>query len=240
MNFIARLETIATATFMAILSILSFVKDSLYADVKGKLDLGPTYAHIDILESGHTVRTMDLPAIKGEANINFYKGFCLKPNFLYGSNKGYLFNAGIGLGYFIPLDDHISITPSVGWSFTDLRTTINLPIFNLRHLKERFRSNSPYIGVEVTYRFSPCLRATAAYQYAWSRTHTIIKHLASTHSHTEGPNYSFMVERDINSKWSVYIGGAYNISLTKEKHGLRAYGAKIGIVRWFGFESESE
>ncbi len=240
MNIMTRLESVSAPLLMAFLSILSFFKQSLHAEIKGRLDAGPTYAHIDVLESGKTIHRMDMPAVKGEAAINFYKGFCLKPNFIYGSNNGSLFNAGIGLGYYIPLTEYVCITPTVGWAYADIRTHIDLPMFGLFHVKERFRSYAPYLSLELTIKFTKCWRMTALYQYSWCRTHTTINHLVSNKSHSDGPNYGLMIERDINEDWSIYVGGAYNISLSKEKHGLRAYGAKIGIVRWFGFKPACE
>jgi hypothetical protein len=42
-----------------------------------------------------------------------------------------------------------------------------------------------------------------------------------------------MLETDINDCWSVNIGGAYNISLSHEKHGLRAYGGRLALAYWF-------
>ncbi len=71
------------------------------------------------------------------------------------------------------------------------------------------------------------------YQYVWSRTITRIKGFKDTKSSPKGSNYSVMIESDINEKWSVNLGAAYNTSLTKEKHGLRGYGVRWGFAYWF-------
>ena len=100
-------------------------------------------------------------------------------------------------------------------------------------VEERFRSCSPYLALELSYTFRPFCRLVLNYQYAWSRTHTTISRIVNEKSHSEGFSYSGMLEHDLNNNWSVSVGGAYNVSLTKEKHGLRAYGCKVGVAYWF-------
>lgn len=223
---------ILSKLLIAFIGLIAY-KIPLHAETKGKVDLAPAYVHIDILESGKTVKRMDLPAVKSEATILIYKGLCLKPNILYGSGRGSIFNAGLGIGYCLPISERVCLTPSVGCSFTNLRTTINIPLLGLFHLNERFRSISPYVGLDATYSITECWRICAAVQYVFSRTHTKIEHLLTDKSHTKGPNYGIMLERDLNEEWSVQLGAAYNISLSKEKHGLRGYGFKLGLAKWF-------
>lgn len=201
----------------------------------GKIDLAPAYAHIDVLQSGKTIHRMDLAALKADATYVVWKGLCLKPTLLYGQGHGYLLTAGIGLGFIFPILDNFCVTPVAGYNYTYLRTHIDVetPYFVMPHLKERFRSNSPYIGIEAAYTFYPCWRIYGSYQYAWSSTRTTIKPLVAEKSHSDGANYALMIEHDLDDKWSVNIGGAYNLTLSKEKHGLRGAGAKIGIARWF-------
>jgi len=51
--------------------------------------------------------------------------------------------------------------------------------------------------------------------------------------HSSGSAFSAMIEQDLNKYWSVNLAGAYNNSMSKEKNGMRAYGVKLGIARWF-------
>jgi long-subunit fatty acid transport protein len=77
----------------------------------------------------------------------------------------------------------------------------------------------------------------ATYQYAWSRTHTKLTHehnkLVSEKSHSCGPNYTLGVEYYVDDHWAINCGIGYNISLSKEKHGLRGKGAKLGVAYYF-------
>lgn len=215
------------------LLFLLFLPLSLRADCLGKIDVGPAYVHVDVLENQRTVKTMDLVAFKGDANFLIYKGFCIKPSVLYGSGHGSICSGGVGLGHCFPFfSDRVILTPSIGCTWTNLKTTISLPMFALKNLKERFRSTSPYLCLELTVNLSDKWRICGLYQYAWSRTHTIIKHFVHANGHSRGPNYGLQLEYDIAKKWSINLGAAYNLTLSKEKHGLRGAGVKLGIVRW--------
>jgi hypothetical protein len=227
---------------------------------RGKVDIGVAYVHVDVLFEGKTQHKIDVAAIKGDLHYRFWSGFILKPTFLFGGghNDNQVATWGVGLGFCIPLCQTFNLTPTVGCNWGYLRTS-----FKIDHpdaaamgiaprLRERFRSQSPYIGFEASWTFRPCWRAVISYQYAWSRTHTTLRlagidpaHPAlapftgvtekdtNSHSHTKGSNISGMIEHDINANWSVNIGAAYNNSLSKEKHGLRAWGVKLGVAYWF-------
>ncbi len=210
-----------------------FCMKTINAEIKGKIDAGPAFVHLDILESDRTVKTMDLVAVKVDGTLVLHEGLCLKPNILYGANNGSLFVTGLGLGYILPINETWTVTPSIGMTYTHVKTTINIPFLNLFHLKEKFHSKSAYVCLEGTYNINACWRVNASYQYAWSRSMTKITALPDTNSKTQGPSYALQLEKDLNKFWSVNIGVAYNLSLTKEKHGLRAYGTKIGIAHWF-------
>lgn len=231
---------------------------SLNADVCGKVDAGPTYIHIDVLQSGKTVKRIDMGGVKADSSIVVWKGLCVKPTFLYGNGHGEIISAGGSVGHYSPFWEKFSLTPAIGCVYTQLGTTIpvSLPEEVLRllppiprgHAKERFYSVSPYLALDFTWTFTPGWRIVAVYQYSWSRTLTTIglnkafKPVESLvgpvdnykeWSHSQGSNYGLMLEGDINQCWSVSIGGAYNLGLSKEKHGLRAYGARIAIAYWF-------
>jgi hypothetical protein len=205
---------------------------------RGKVDFAPAFVHIDVLESGHTVSRMDMLAFKTDATILIKKGygFCVKPTLLCGTtgrSHGDLISGGVGLGHCTPINDKLTVTPSFGVIFTQIRTRTSIPFLGLHHLKEKFRSTSPYLGLDVTYTFLPCWRICAMYQYAWSHTHTKITGIGSDKSRSDGPNYGIMLEHDLRDNLSVQLGAAYNITLSKEKHGLRGTGVKAGIAYWF-------
>ena len=52
-------------------------------------------------------------------------------------------------------------------------------------------------------------------------------------SHSDGPNYSLGIDYSLSKHWSVMLGFGYNITLSKEKHGIRGKGAKLGLSYYF-------
>lgn len=204
----------------------------LVAD-KIKIDAGPTFVHLDILESGKTVDRMDLPSIRADVSYLFDNGICLKPTVLYGSNNGSLLTTSASIGQYIPLNEQWSLLPNAGITYSYVRTSIDFPSIGLHELSEKFRSISPFLALEAYYSFNPTFRICGSFQYAWSRTHTQIQYLGKSKSHCQGPNYSFLIEKDLNPAWSLNLGMGYNISLSKEKHGLRGTGFKLGLARWY-------
>lgn len=207
---------------------------------RGKVELAPAYVHVDFLKSGKTLNSMNLICVKGDLNYRVWSGFVLKPSFLYGKGKHdhKIATGGVGLGFCIPLTCYkVVITPVAGINFGYLRTSFDfkheLAPGGKIHVKERFRSRSPYAGFELSWTFIPSWRVVFSYQYAWSRTHTKIDPLGNERSKSKGSNYAGMIEYDINDCWSVNFGAAYNNSLSKEKHGIRAWGLKLGIAYWF-------
>ncbi len=216
---------------MVILFGLSF--SSLEGKCCGKVDLGPTIMDIDILESGKTVKTLHMGGVKGDATILIYQGLCIKPGFIWGRGHGQLAAGTIAVGYCIPIMKCIKILPNVGVTWSYLHTRVDFEQLGLFDLKERFRSQSPFIGIEFCYTFAEKWTLMGVYQYAWSRTHTKIGQLVSEHSHSDGSNYSLGIDYSLSQHWSVIFGVGYNITLSQEKHGLRGKGAKLGIAYYF-------
>lgn len=223
--------------FTFIFAFLITLSHDLHAETKGKLDVGPAFLHIDILESGHTVKRMDMWGVRADFSYFLYKGLYIKPIILYGNGgaaKGGLFSGSLGLGYYIPLREKLAIAPSAGVTYSHLWTKIDFEPLQLTNLREKFKSWAPYIGLDLYFNFRPDWRVCLGAQYAWSWTKTSIQRLVKNDkSHSEGFSYSILLEHDLNNQWSLNIGAAYNLSLTKEKHGLRGTGIKAGVVRWF-------
>lgn len=219
-------------------SMLSFLLSlvsakSLFGDCRGKIDVAPAFVHLDVINFGKTIKTMDMPGIKADANYLIYKGICIKPGLLYANNRGSLLTTGAGLGIALPYK-RWCVTPAIGANYTQVRTSIPIDLgdFKLK-AREKFRSWSPYASIEVFYRIAKRWRIGAQFQYAWSRSHTTIEGFGSDKSNAKGPSYSILLERDFCDHWSLNFGAAYNLSLTKEKHGIRGYGFKLGLARWF-------
>ena len=217
-------------------SCMGLFAPSLYAECMGKFEIAPAFVHIDVLEKHNTVKKINMGAIRSEAYWVIGKGWMLKPLALYGKGDGgELTTASLGFGRCIPLGKQFVLTPSVGATYTCLNTSFEVDheIFGPLEFKESFHSISPYIGLELNYRIRPNLRIGGSIQYAWSRCKTRIKHLFTQKGNSQGPNLSALLEYDFNQEWSINVGFAYNESLSRDKDGLRGYGAKLGLVRWF-------
>jgi hypothetical protein len=217
-----------------ILVFICLLSSPLWAEIKGKIDLGAALIDVDILESGKTVDKSHIYALKGDATIYGCLGGCfLRPSFILGGGEGRLESFSLGAGHFLPIGKNLLLMPSVGITLGYFCTKIDRKELNLFGLKEKFHSTSPYVALEFNYQLTSRWTIMGMVQYVWSRTHTVIKPLVSDKSHSEGPNYALGFDYRLNSKWSITGGIGYNISLTHEKHGLRAKGAKLGMAYSF-------
>lgn len=217
---------------------LGFAYTSLRGEIRGKVDIGPTLMDIDVLESGKTVKTLHMKGGKADATVLIYQGLCIKPGVMWGSGHGKLRAGSLAVGYYIPITDKFKILPNVGITWSYLHFGLDLEELQLFDLKERFRSDSPFIGMEFCYSITDKWTLMAVYQYAWSRTQTKIRSellgtIVNDKSHSDGPNYSLGVDYSLNKHWSIIFGVGYNITLSKEKHGIRGKGAKLGIAYYF-------
>lgn len=224
----------------AFIILLTASASTLQGETVGKIDVGPAFLHIDVLEHNKTVKRMDMWGVRADFSYFLYKGLYIKPIVLYGDGgaaKGGIFSGSCGFGYCIPLHPCFTVSPSVGATYSHLWTKINLPIPDtpiiLKDIREHFKSWAPYVCLDLYYTFIPTWRLCAGIQYSWSKTKTTLVHVTKQKSKSEGFAYSLMLEHDLSDQWSVNIGAAYNLSLTKEKHGLRGTGIKAGITRWF-------
>lgn len=211
----------------------------------GKIDIGPIFAHVDVLDSGRTIKKLDMGGAKVNTTIMLKegRGFCLKPDVLYASGHGELISGSIGFGHVTPLTKKLCITPSFGCTLTNLRTSVSVPVMpglpNV-HFKQRFRSVGPYICIEATYKIVEGLRIGGNVMYSWSHTHTRTRGrpggtrvVRKDKGNSAGPTYAAMLEKDLSDKLSVNIGAMYNTSLDHQKHGIRGYGFKMGMAYWF-------
>jgi opacity protein-like surface antigen len=225
--------------FRCLVILVSLTSVSLYGGIKGKVDLGATLINVDVLKSGKTEDTLHMRGVKGDATLMLYEGLCVKPGFLFGWGQGRLATGTIAVGYYLPLTDKFKILPNVGITYSYLHARVDMEVgpFTFHDASERFRSSSPFIAMEFCYSITPKWMIMATYQYAWSHTHTKLTHehnkLVSEKSHSCGPNYTLGVEYYLDDHWAFNFGVGYNISLSKEKHGLRGKGAKLGVAYYF-------
>lgn len=221
--------------FYSLMISLCIFTHKLHSDVHGQVYVAPMFLRVKVQESGRTVKKIDMGAGRIDATILPFEGygFCLKPFFFGGSGEGDIFSGGCAIGHYTPICEKLAVNPAIGYGFTDLNTRIDLPMLGLKHLRERFRSHSLYLTFEVYFQLTPCWLITGVYQYAWARTHTTIGSIISSHSHSQGSNYAILVDYFLNKNWSINAAVGYNYSLSKEKHGLKAMGAKLGLGYFF-------
>lgn len=205
------------------------------AEVRGKVDMGPTYLSIDLLKSGKTQNTVQMYGLKGDATVLVYEGNAIKPSFLVGTGKhAGLVSGNLAYGYYLPLTPKFKILPNVGysWGYLHARTDIDLGVIVLKDLKERYRSESKFIGMDFSYTLNCKWSLIGAYQYAWCKSDVKIENNKSV-SHSCGSNYSLGVDYTYNDNLSFNFGVGYNVALSKEKHGIRAKGVKLGASYYF-------
>jgi hypothetical protein len=214
-----------------------------------KIDIGPAYARVDELLSGVTQKTYNLGGIKADGTFQVYKplGLVIKPSILAVGGDARLFAGSLGLGVCIPLCERkVFITPYFGATYTYFhgKTNVDIPLpdFSALHLhpKEKFHSIGPFVAIDATWTFIKDWRLGLQYQYSWSTVRTTIDFKEPFNlfnlcqrSHTQGSSIGGYIEHDLNAHWSINLGAAYNVSLTKEKHGLRGAGVKLGLAYWF-------
>lgn len=218
------------------LASLIFIQQPVNAVIHGKVDVAPAYVRIKVQESGKTVNTLNMAAGRIDATVSLFDscGICLKPFFQGGSgDHSELLNGGIGLAHYTPINEKLTLIPVVGVAYSQLRTHTNLPQFCLFHLKEKFRSQSTYIGLEGCYAFTPCFYISLIFHYAWARTRTNIAKFPTKKDHSQGPSYAATFDYYMTKNWAINGAVGYNYSLSHEKHGIVAMGAKLGIGYYF-------
>lgn len=221
---------------LTLVALLSFIETSLCAECQGKADLGVIALKVDMINSGKKTESLDMMGIRGDATILFYKGFCVKPVFIFARDSGHgrLASGSIALGHYVPLSKQICLLPSVGVSTSEIRSMLKYEMFgiNFKH-KEKFNAISPFVGIDLVYSINDDWVITGVAQYAWARTHTHIEKIVRSKGHSQGPNLGLLVDYYLNKEWSINAGLGYNSSLSKEKHGSRIFGGKVGVAYWF-------
>ncbi len=217
---------------MKLIAIILSLFCSLQAACKGKLDVAPTVMRLDVLEFGRTVDKLDLGGFRIAGDYFLWRNVLARGTILVGRGDAELEAYTAGLGVCLPYKKFY-FTPYAGMTYTNFRSCIDIKQFGLFDLKQHFTGYGPYIALDAQYCFTPTFRMGAGIFYGWSRTKTVVKPFPSAKSSSKGPNYTFMIEKDLSKQWSINIGAGLNRSLDREKHGLKGKGLKIGVTRWF-------
>ena len=235
-----------TQIFSALVAAAAcLMPQSAQAEIKGKVDFGPAYAHIDEFRNkdagNERVNKVDLYGIQTGASVVVWQGLVLKPALLMAWGDGAVYEGSLGLGWIIPVNDKLLVTPIVGGTLSYLETDSFVPDIapGVLFAREAY-SRSPYVGLEVSW--SPCDKwtITGFARYAWSHTRFEIGTDQAapfpivTKTESTGVNGGGQVDYWIDDHWAINIAGAYSNSRSKDKlNALRGYGGRVGVGYFF-------
>ncbi|MCB1213019.1 MAG: hypothetical protein KDK40_01850, partial [Chlamydiia bacterium] len=100
---------------------------SSFLCAEGKLDVGAVYLHLDVLQSGKVIDELDMKGERFDLTHHICAGFLLKGAFMHTTTGGKFQYGSVGLGYYIPLGDCFVCIPSGGYSYSRLKSKIDLP-----------------------------------------------------------------------------------------------------------------
>jgi len=223
----------------------------------GRADAGPAFYRIQTLEDGSVKDEIDMYGVRADGSFLPFKdsGFAIKPTGSYARGDGDLIGYGVGIGYYIPFFKCCYFVPTAGLGWTDLRTHIDLAASEFsgllpsdlvfKDIREKFDSNSRYLGFELMCQVCEPVWVTFVYQYAWARTDTVLqspqlesvlglpdgKFVSSGQS--QGSNFALALDYYYRENWAVTLAGGVNSSLDEDRLGIRGFGVKLGIGYYF-------
>ncbi len=219
----------------------------------GRVDVGPVYVQVQVLEDGSKMQEINLFGGRVDASILPFKdsGFAIKPTATASRGDGEFYTYGVGLGYYIPFFKCCYFVPVAGLGWTNLSTTVDLtfptglqPPFPgevlVRDIDERFRSDSRYLGFELMCQFRESIYTTFIYQYAWADGDTRLRDdffpggEVVSKGKTSGANFAVSIDYYFTKCFSTSIAAGVNNSLDENRFGIRAYGVKLSVGYYFG------
>ncbi|SCA63466.1 hypothetical protein SCG7109_AP_00070 [Chlamydiales bacterium SCGC AG-110-M15] len=222
------------AFFSILLSSLTFYFSSAQAemgDVHGKIDVGVAIADLELISGGERGKAHTLEGISTNGSIIFSNGFTLKPAAIYAEDAGNYYSLGMGFGWYIPLQEGISILPNVGVSYSRLIARTGLPTGVPNNTEMRLRSRVQYMGMEVAYKLCEKLLLTGGVQHAWNQSTSSfsIAALPTSTAESRGFNYSASLDYYLNESWTVQLAGTIQHSRSNETEGSDAKGVRLGL-----------
>jgi len=200
----------------------------------GKIDVGPIYLRMDIENNGVRTEVLKSVGFRANASIQAWEGLILKPSFMTAGGEANLIAGGFGVGWYVPVADWLSVTPTIAYSISDMDFDVNLPQYGVEVSNQNFYSYGFSSGVDIG--ITPCKTVfiSLGVMYAWPTTETTIDALIidgqsfkSTTS-SKGPIYAAQVDYYFDETWSVNVAYGYQLSMAKEKNSMTAAGWRIG------------
>lgn len=205
------------------------------AHAKSKVDVGPVYINMHVLNYGKTTEILNMGGARADATLQLLPdhpwlcGVILKPTVTFAEGDGSYWCTGLGIGQCLPVTDTVTVAGVVGVLYSSLTTHTDLPMFGLEDLRQKTTGTTPYVGFEVYYTPNDCWMFSGSVQYGWSNTRTTLQDIGFSENDCKGPSYSLMVDYYFTPCWSVNLAGGYNRMLSQEKHGFRATGLRLGL-----------
>jgi hypothetical protein len=163
-----------------------------------------------------------------------------RPNAFFALGDGNIYSGTLGVGVYVPTWwDWLTFIPSNGVTYSHLHTYVDLLVdtpfgsISIPNQKEKFESTSYFLSLDTVIKFNEQNYFTFITQYAWSRTHTTVGNLVYAKGRSDGINIAAVYDYYMTKNWVISAAGAYNKSLSHEKHGIKAFGAKLGISYYF-------
>lgn len=201
----------------------------------GKIDFGPVYINMKVLQNGKTQMELDMGGFRGDGTIQLFpgqgllRGLVAKPSITYAQGDGHFVGAGIGLGHYTPITKAFAITPVIGLTYSRLSTRVDYSQYGLGKLSQVTTASAPYLALDACYTFNPTWMLSGSIQYGWAAGRTDIQTLGFSKGQSTGFAYSLMLDYYLDSSWSVNLGWAYNHMVTQELHGNKGSGVRLGI-----------
>lgn len=223
-------------------AVLLLTATSVFAKVQGKVDVGPVWLNVDMLHHNKPVNELDMKGARADGFLVVYSGFFLKPFVMAATGNGDLFSGGMSAGFYFPVGKW-GILPQAGWSYTHLDTGVdilldhpNLPQPMLLNADQTFEAHTPSLGLDVTFHPVEQWLFAVGVQYGWSQGCTVTKTPlgeAKYEAESRGFNYTAQMDYYFRKNWSANLGFAYNTSKSRERHGMKGHGIRLGFGHTF-------
>ncbi len=215
--------------------IAGMVLCTSFAYAKNKIDAGPVYINMHVLNYGKTTQILNMGGVRADSTLQpfsnhpWLKGILVKPTITLAEGDGSYFCAGLGLGQCVPVTDTLTFSAVVGILYSSLKTRTNLPDFGLSDLRQKTTGTTPYVGLEAYYKPCDDWLLSGSVQYGWSSSRTTLQDIGFSEGSSKGPSYSLMADYYMTPCWSINAALGYNRMLSQELHGFRALGARLGV-----------
>lgn len=218
---------------LAVLFVIASLLCPQLLTATGKIDVGATHVHVDLINNGSRVRSIAMQGVATNATVSIYKALVAKPSAILTEGEGNYFQTGSNIGLYIPVGECFSITPSAGGSYSWLRVHADIPLLSLYGLNQRFLTRAVNMAVDGSWQPNPRILLSASLQYAWARSHTTIPNIVSYKAESKGFNYILMFDYYLTECLTVNVTGAWQNSRDKERHGSQARGLRVGLGYFF-------